>query len=182
MPNFRRSKLSGGTYFFTVVTENRSHLFNNENARTTLSNVMRECQSRHPFEIVALVLLPDHLHTIWSLPTGDDRYAMRWAWIKREFTRLWIATGGIEQQTRVYQPSQRRRGVWQPRYWEHAIRDQADLQAHFDYIHYNPVKHGYVTKPCDWPWSTFHRWVREGHYSIDWAAGVEGALPGSAGE
>ena len=104
-------------------------------------------------------------------------------WIKREFTRDWLALGGAEQVRGAPRTKERRRGVWQRRFWEHTIRDEADLEAHFDYIHYNPVKHALVPRPRDWPWSTFHRWVRDGHYSIDWAAGRTGQpLPGNAGE
>ncbi|MBX9655554.1 transposase [bacterium] len=171
MPNFRRAFISGGAYFFTVVTANRLPVFENESARTLLSQVMRECQTRYPYEVIALVLLPDHLHALWSLPPGDDQFAARWSMIKREFTRRWLALGGSEQQRSDAKARQRRRGVWQYRYWEHSIRDQKDLEAHFDYIHYNPVKHGYVNRPIDWPWSTFHRWVREGHYPTDWVDG-----------
>ena len=104
-------------------------------------------------------------------------------WIKREFTRDWLALGGAEQARSPPRTTERRRGVWQRRFWEHTIWDETDLEAHFDYIHYNPVKHALVPRPRDWPWSTFPRWVRDGHYPIDWAAGPIGQpLPGNAGE
>jgi putative transposase len=144
---------------------------------------MRECANRFPFEVPAIVLLPEHLHAIWTLPRGDDRYPLRWRWIKREFTREWLKVTGIEQKRTPARKRERRRGVWQRRYWEHTIKDESDFEAHFDYIHYNPVKHGHVTRPRDWPWSSFHRWVTAGHYHIDWAAGkLIGQLPGNAGE
>ena len=127
---------------------------------------------RYPVDVVAIVLLPEHLHALWTLPAGDTQYSLRWRWIKREFTRAWLEIGGAEQ--RPSEPSQRegRRGVWQRRFWEHTIQDAADLESHFDYIHYNPVKHGLVERPRDWPWSSFHRWVIAGHYSPDWADGT----------
>ncbi len=182
MPNYRRNFVPGGTYFFTVVTERRTSLFSNDRARTLLGNVMRRCFLRYPLDVVAIVLLPDHLHALWALPAGDDRYSMRWRWIKREFTRQWLTHGGAEQRRRPSRLRQRRRGLWQRRFWEHTIRDESDLEAHFDYIHYNPVKHQLVQRPRDWPWSSFHRWVRLGHYSIHWAAGANEDLPGRAGE
>lgn len=179
MPNFRRAFIPGGTYFFTVVTASRIPIFGNESARTLLSQVMRECMTRHPHEVIALVLLPEHLHTIWTLPPGDDRFSMRWSMIKREFTRRWLASGGIEGHRTDGKIHQRRRGIWQQRYWEHSVRDESDLEAHFDYIHYNPIKHGYVNQPIDWPWSTFHQWVRKGHYSVDWSDGSFSTLDSS---
>jgi putative transposase len=167
MSDYRRYFVPGGTYFFTVVTERRAPLFAAESARTTLGHVMRECQARHPFTVIAIVLLPDHLHALWELPPGDDRYSLRWNWIKRQFTLRWLALGGREQPRRRSRLRERRRGVWQRRFWEHTIEDETDLENHFDYIHYNPVKHRYVTRPRDWPHSSFHRWVARGHYHLD---------------
>jgi putative transposase len=170
MSDYRRYFVPGGTYFFTLVTEHRARLFEQEPARRLLGSALRQCFGRFPLQVVAMVLLPDHLHTLWTLPAGDDAYAMRWRWIKREFTRAWLSIGGVEQDRQTSRLRERRRGVWQRRYWEHTIRDEADLESHFDYIHYNPVKHALVRRPRDWPWSSFHRWVQAGHYSIDWAA------------
>jgi putative transposase len=180
MSDYCRYFVPGGTYFFTVVTERRSRLFADEAARRLLGEAMRECRLRYPFEIAAIVLLPEHLHALWTLPTGDDVYSLRWRRIKREFTRAWLQCGGAEAERSPARLRERRRGVWQRRFWEHTIRDESDLEAHFDYIHYNPVKHGLVRRPQDWPWSSFQRWVREGHYSLDWAA--ENGLPIAPGE
>jgi putative transposase len=182
MSDYRRYFVPGGTYFFTVVTERRAKLFSAEPARRLLGTVMRECFTRFPLTVVAVVLLPDHLHTIWTLPPGDDRYSLRWAWIKRDFTRRWLNMGGCEQVRSDSRCRERRRGVWQRRFWEHTIDDEADMESHFDYIHYNPVKHRLVSAPIDWPWSTFRRWVGAGHYSADWAATHLPPLPGNAGE
>jgi putative transposase len=183
MSNYRRYFVPGGTYFFTVVTDRRVPLFTKDIARELLGNTFRACFERYPLDLVAMVLLPDHLHTLWTLPRGDERYSLRWRWIKREFARGWLAVGGREQRRSASLVHQRRRGIWQRRFWEHTIRDESDLETHFDYIHYNPVKHGLVPRPRDWPWSSFHRWVREGHYSIDWAAASPTELlPHGAGE
>jgi putative transposase len=183
MSEYRRSFVPGGSYFFTVVSGGRAPLFANDLARRLLGNVMRQCFQRYPVKVVAVVLLPEHLHTIWTLPYADDSYSSRWRWIKREFTRAWLASGGTEPARRPSHRRERRRGVWQRRFWEHLIRDEADMEAHFDYIHYNPVKHGLVRSPCDWPWSSFHRWVAAGHYAANWGSALdESVLPGNAGE
>lgn len=120
------------------------------------------------------MLLPDHLHAIWTLPPGDEDYSKRWAWIKKEFTKAWLAMGGTEQPQSLGRLHDGRRGVWQPKFWEHTLEDEDDFERHFDYVHYNPVKHGLVQYPYQWPWSTFHRWVKAGVYSRDWGC-CEGA-------
>jgi putative transposase len=125
-----------------------------------------------------------HLHTIWSLPEGDRGYPARWGWIKKEFTKGWLVAGGAEQVVSAAKAGDRRRGVWQRRYWEHTIKDERDFEHHFDYLHYNPVKHGLVQRPRDWPYSSFHRYVREGVYPPDWGEGPLdfGDLDGTAME
>ena len=183
MSEYRRWFMPGGTYFFTVVVYGRAHLFARDTARQLLGNVMRTCFERYPVQVVAMVLLPDHLHSIWTLPPDDNAYSARWRWIKREFTREWLAHGGAEWARRPALERERRRAIWQRRFWEHMIRDEADMEAHVDYIHYNPVKHGLVTSPRDWPWSSFHRWVATGHYATDWGGALRKVdLPGNAGE
>ena len=175
MSDYRRNFVPGATYFFTVVTQQRQNLFAAAAARKLLGNVMRECFERHPVTTIAAVLLYDHLHTLWELPSHDSDFSLRWRWIKREFTRRWCSSKGMDSTTQST--------IWQNRFWEHTIRDEVDLENHFDYIHFNPVKHGYVTRPREWEASTFHRWVRAGHYNRDWGAGFSPAeLPGSAGE
>ena len=169
MPNWRRAFVPGGTFFFTVVTDHRAPILGQPLARKLLGQVIRECQIRWPFKIEAIVLLPDHLHSIWSLPSGDAAYSKRWAWIKAQFTKRWLAAGGVEQQITLGRVRDGRRGVWQPKFWEHTIESVEDFERCFDYIHYNPVKHGYVRCPRDWAWSSFHRWVRAGVYPPDWA-------------
>lgn len=176
MADYRRSFVPGGTYFFTVVTHSRAPLFRHPVARRLLGEKFRACQERWPFSVDAIVLLPEHLHTIWSLPEKDTGYPLRWAWIKKEFTKSWLASGGIEQTLSQSRVQRGDRGVWQPRYWEHTIQDEIDLERHFDYIHYNPVKHGHVDCPTDWPFSSFHRWVKHGVYEPEWGSYSHGAL------
>lgn len=174
MPNFRRARVRGGTFFFTVVTHQRAPFLCSEPARHLLRDVFRQCRARWPLEVDAIVLLPDHLHTIWTLPPGDTDYSTRWGWTKKEFTKRWLQSGHRESAQTAGRRSDGRRGVWQPKFWEHAIRDERDLQRHLDYIHYNPVKHGVARCPHAWPWSSFERWVRIGVYPVDWACSYNG--------
>lgn len=164
MPNYIRAKFEGGYYFFTVVTYNRIKLFRTEPARNCLKNAIDKTQSRRPFETVAFCLLFDHLHCVWKLPEGDADFSKRWSSIKGLFSKgyLKLKRPGIKMS-----PSRKRKGevcIWQRRFWEHQIRDEKDLQRHINYIHYNPVRHGLVRKLEDWPWSTYHKYVREGFY------------------
>jgi putative transposase len=168
MPDYRRYRVQGGTYFFTVVTYDRRPLFETEQARVILREAITSVQTARPFEQVAMVLLPDHLHCVWQLPPGDDAYSIRLAQIKEQFTRKFLATGGREGERSASRRAHRERAVWQRRFWEHTIIDEDDLKRCVDYIHWNPVKHGLVSRVRDWKYSTFHRFVKEGEYEIDW--------------
>ena len=168
MPNYRRANIPGGTFFFTVKTERNAPIFRNEFAVKILGEVIRETKLLWQFEINAIVLLPDHLHAIWTLPDGDAAFSKRWGWLKKEFTKRYLKHNGLEQPTSKSRVKNRRRGVWQRYFWEHVIQDEKDFQAHFDYIHWNPVKHGYVKCPIDWQHSSFHRWVAKGVYEKNW--------------
>ncbi len=172
MPNYRRAHLPGGTFFFTLVTDQRLPIFSSEEARHLLGETIRECQLERPFELNAIVLLPDHLHAIWTLPRGDTDYSTRWGIIKATFTKRWLAMRKAEAEVTPGRRAERRRGIWQPRFWEHALEDEDDFERHFDYIHYNPVKHGFVRCPHEWKPSSFHRWVAKGVYPANWACGL----------
>ncbi len=171
MSNYRRYFVPGGTFFFTVVTQDRAPILVSPEARAIHRDALTNCRQRVPFRIEAMVLLPEHIHVIWLLPPGDDRYALRWAFVKKEFTKMWLQAGGSERPISSARRGRRRRGVWQPRYWEHLISDENDFERHLEYIHYNPVKHGHVECPRDWPFSSFHRWVRTGAYEAEWGCG-----------
>jgi putative transposase len=179
MSDYRRAYSPGGTFFFTVVTHDRQPILCGTDARNHLRSVMRECQQTWPFEVQALVLLPEHLHTIWTLPEEDSDFSRRWGWIKKTFTQRWLASGHAAADVSESKARRRRRGVWQVRFWEHQIRDEQDMKAHFDYIHYNPVRHGLATCPHQWPYSTFLKWVAKGEYAADWicACGERKAKP-----
>ncbi|MGL4513438.1 MAG: REP-associated tyrosine transposase [Lacipirellulaceae bacterium] len=148
-PNYRRWYVEGGTVFFTVVTYHRRPLFADVGARRLLGECVRRVRSDLPFDSVAWVLLPDHLHAVWSMPRGDADYSTRWKKIKRDFTVAWIASGGVPTRTSTAQRDRRERGVWQRRFFEHQVRDEQELSSIGDYIHYNPVKYGLVERPID---------------------------------
>lgn len=165
-------------YFFTVVTYTRQPILCLEESRTVLREVIRDVKLAHPFGIKAWVLLPEHIHCIWELPKEDFDYSMRWGLIKREFTkRIKCRITTAITQSRI---SHRESNIWQRRFWEHRIRDDADYRAHFDYIHYNPVKHGLVACAKDWAYSTFHRYLKSGVYTEDWG-GSEIKFPDGIG-
>ncbi|NOS99912.1 MAG: transposase [Phycisphaerales bacterium] len=170
MPNYVRWRTDGASYFFTVVTYRRRRLFNDPVARRCLRRAFVDVRRQWPFDMFASVLLPDHLHCLWTLPDGDDRFPMRWANIKRLFTQSYLAAGADELPVTSNRDRHNERGVWQPRYWEHRIRGEDEWFAFRDYIHLNPVKHGLVEDPLKWPWSSVHRHLRLGWLDADWTS------------
>lgn len=163
---YRRADLAGASYFFTVNVAEREKRLLVEHI-DLLRAVTRVVMERHTFRIDAIVVLPDHLHAIWTLPEGDADFATRWMLIKAGFSR------GLPKDERV-SPSRekkRERGVWQRRYWEHLIRNEEDMARHVDYIHHNPVKHGYVTRAADWKHSSIHAYIRAGKLAASWGVG-----------
>lgn len=161
---YRRANTPGGTYFFTVVTHDRRPWLQEPMSIQTLGDAMRQVREQRPFDNLAMVLMPDHLHCIWRLPTEDADFSTRWMLIKQAVTHRLRGRIGVQH-------------LWQSRFWEHALRDDRDVEQHTHYIHFNPVKHGHVAHVRDWPYSTFHRYVKNGIYPPDWGA-APGALPG----
>jgi REP-associated tyrosine transposase len=168
MANYRRNFVPGGSYFFTVNLADRLSGLLVEHVGA-LRAAVRYARRRHPFAIEAMVVLPDHLHTVWTLPPDDADYATRWRLIRSTFSRA-LPAGERVSASRA---SKGERGIWQRRYWEHTLRNEGDFARHVDYIHFNPVKHGLVRRVRDWPHSSFHRMVRFGIYPEDWAGEVE---------
>jgi putative transposase len=166
---YRRDDTEGATYFFTVVTHRRRPWFAERARIDTLRSAFAAERKRRPFNVDAIVILPDHIHSIWTLPEGDADFSIRWRNIKSAFT------AHIQPEQRPAPSASRRRqseqGIWQRRFWEHRIRDDADFARHVDYIHYNPVKHGYARVPVDWPYSSIHRYLRAGILPSDWGCG-----------
>jgi putative transposase len=172
MPEYRRTYLPGATYFFTVKTLDRRPILTRENGRAALRRAITDIQAKHPFVNIAWVLLPDHLHAIWRLPEKDSNFSLRWSLIKQQVSRQCAVDAGLVS-ANASQQKRHERAFWQRRFWEHVIRDENDFERHVDYIHYNPVKHGYVQRTVDWPYSTFHQYVRRGVYPADWATADE---------
>ena len=164
MTSYRRNFLPGGSFFFTVnLAERRLSLLTMH--VELLRPAFRETHRGHPFTIDAIVILPDHLHTVWTMPDGDADFATRWRLIKSAFSRSIARSERIS----ASRAAKGERGIWQRRYWEHTIRDENDFARHVDYVHINPVKHGLVRRVCEWKHSSFHRHVEDGTYPVDWA-------------
>jgi len=165
MKHYRRAYLPGGVYFFTVVTRERAPWLIEPEAVQRLRGAFRKVMVQKPFTLDAFVLLPNHLHAIWRLPEGDSNFSMRWRLIKHHVSVGRTGTWG-----------------WQPRFWEHLLRNDEDWRRHMDYIHYNPVKHGYAESPGEWPYSSFRRAVTCGWYDLKWGESEPSDLPEEVGE
>lgn len=172
MPTYIRAKTPGGKYFFTIVTYRRIRLLTEPESRTILRQVINEVRQEYPFDVDAWVLLPDHLHCIWTLLEGDADFSRRWGLIKAKFSQKAKTSFHKDEWMTHSREHQRERTIWQRRFWEHQIRDENDFQKYLDYIHYNPVKHGLVACVRDWPYSTFHRYVGLGFYPEDWGENI----------
>lgn len=168
MTAYRRNRVPGGTYFFTVNLLDRNgdllcrHIEN-------LRDAVRYARARMPFHIDAWVVLPDHTHCIWTLPEGDTDFSSRWRIIKAGFSKA-LPPGELRSASRT---DKGERGIWQRRFWEHTIRNDQDYAAHVDYVHFNPIKHGLVAEVQNWPYSSFHRYVMQGIYPATWAGGQQ---------
>ncbi len=176
MTEYRRAHVPGASWFFTVNLAERKGNDLLVRHIDDLRRAFRYVRENHPFRLEAVVVLPDHLHCAWTLPPGDSDFSMRWNLLKGYFSRA------IEKGERVSQSRQKRRerGLWQRRFWEHLLTDQADFNQHIDYIHWNPVKHGRVRQVADWPHSSFHEYVVRGVYPENWCS--EGGFDVRAGE
>ncbi|MCU6434373.1 transposase [Undibacterium sp. Jales W-56] len=174
MSNYRRAFLPGGTWFFTVnlLERHRNDLLVREIA--LLRQVVKRVRQRYPFHIDAWVVLPEHMHCVFTLPPGDSDFSLRWRLIKSGFSRALPKTESLS----AVRQAAGERGMWQRHYWEHLIRDEEDYQRHVDYVHVNPLKHGLVQRVADWPYSTFHRAVAAGIYPVDWCGDESTGAPG----
>ena len=173
--HYRRNLKPGATYFFTLVTHERAKLFADEANVARWRAAVARVQRKRSFVIEAEVILPDHLHLLWTMPEGDADYATRIRLAKAEFTKS-LALSGVAS-ANLSRAQKGERDVWQRRYWEHTIRDDRDFQVRLDYIHYNPVKHALVGRAADWPHSTFQAWVAKGAYDPWWGSDDMPPLP-----
>ncbi len=174
MPNYRRIFIPGGTWFFTVNLLERKN--NDLLIREVdfLRETVRAVRERYPFKIDAWVVLPEHMHAVWTLPPGDADFSKRWRLIKSGFSRTLPKT---EYRSNVRKMAGER-GIWQRHFWEHLIRDETDFEHHVDYVHVNPVKHGLVSRVIDWPYSSFHRYVEKGIYPENWGGDLDLTVAG----
>lgn len=176
MPHYHRAFVPGATWFFTVnlLQRRRNDLLIRH--VDLLRDAVRRVHRLHPFVVDAWVVLPEHMHCVWTLPPGDMAYPLRWRLIKTLFCRA-LPQDEYRSPLRVQRGE---RGIWQRRYWEHLIRDDEDFRRHLDYVHINPLKHGLVGRVQDWPYSSFHRDVRRGVYPLDWGGGMDVTVAGDA--
>lgn len=178
MPEYRRPRVAGATVFLTLVAYGRRKIFDEEPQIQALRDAIKQVQSEWPFEIEGAVILPDHLHFLWSLPLGDSDFSKRAGRFKALATKRLLALPTGEEEN----PGRSRRrhneaAIWQRRFWDHVIRDERDFERHLDYIHYNPVKHGHAACPHEWRHSSFDAWVNRGAYSRDWGCRCESRTP-----
>ena len=169
--NYRRAFIPGGSWFFTLVTENRRPIFAAPENVAVLREAFRTVKVKRPFLLDAIVIMPDHLHCIWTLPPGDADFATRWRLIKTWFTKHWVPEELLTPN--AARKKKHEQAIWQHRYWEHLLRNEDDYTRHVEYIHYNPVKHGNVSAPGKWEYSSFQRFVKDGVYPADWGTGTE---------
>jgi putative transposase len=174
MSQYRRAR-TGRTYFFTLVSYERRPILCEEPIRNLLRLAVRNVRIRRPFAIDAWVLMPDHLHCVWTLPEGDADYSTRWAQIKRTVSRFCDADTLIRHPVSDSRRKHRDSVIWQRRFYEHQIVDEDDFARHVDYVHFNPVRHGHAESAAAWPFSTFHRYVRAGILPIDWGESTQAA-------
>ena len=168
MSHYRRNYIEGGTFFFTVkLADPKSRLLVEH--INLLREVYTSVQKRYPFETVAICVMPNHLHAVWTLPDGDSDYPLRWRLIKTGFSNHFSASNTLSASKR----RRHEKGIWQRRFYEHTVRDDVDLQRVVDYVHFNPVKHGLAANVKDWPFSSFHRFVRDGLLPLDWGGTAE---------
>ena len=165
--NYRRIFIEGAYYFFTLNLQDRTQDYLLRYIQE-LRIAFAEIKKRHPFDIIAICVLPEHLHLLIKLPENDHNYPMRIRMIKAKFSQFLPKTENIS----LSRTRKNERGIWQRRYWEHTIRNQQDLEQHIDYIHINPVKHGYVNRVADWQYSSFHQYVKQGILPLNWACDV----------
>ncbi len=172
MSDYRRWFVAGGTYFFTVVTYGRRPILTTDSGRMFLREAIDKTRNYLALSMITTVLLPDHWHLVMSLPASDTNYSSRIKKIKEQFTRNWLEAGLPEAEVTESQRKKGERGVWQPRFWEHTVRDETDLEGCVDYIHWNPRKHSLVKRVRDWPWSSFHRFIASSRQAITRSTGA----------
>jgi putative transposase len=166
MVHYRRLQVKGGIYFFTVALQDRKSTLLTQYIRV-LQKSWKSVQVKRPFKTIAYVILPDHFHAVWQLPEDDNDFPTRLRLIKRQFTKNVVVMNSVFSKNKRNEYN-----IWQKRYWEHMIRDERDYENHINYIHYNPIKHKYVKRTRDWPYSSFMKFVNQGIYKLNWSDNI----------
>ncbi len=179
MPNYRRSYILGGTFFFTLVTYQRKKIITSNQAIELLDLAISRVRTYHPFSIDAFCILPDHIHFIWTMNENDFDYSMRIGQLKRYFSRMYSDHFEVNSNLCDSRIKRGETAIWQRRFWEHTIRDNDDLSRHIEYIHFNPVKHGLVESAKDWPYSSFLQYVKNGFHDMGWGNNTSLKLEGT---
>ncbi|MDD1416008.1 transposase [Dolichospermum sp. ST_con] len=174
MSNYRRVYIPGGTVFLTLVTYQRYPIFSKPENVSLFRHAVANIRSEMPFEILGAVVLPDHIHFIWTLPNDDQNYSKRVGKIKVLFTKSLGENLDLPENLSKSRRKHRESNIWQRRFWDHHIRNELDFQRHLDYIHFNPVKHGFVSCPHFWQYSSFDKWVSQDIYTHDWGCNCHG--------
>lgn len=177
MPDYRRAKIPGGTYFITQVTHHRQSWLCSDIGRYALRTAILHVRQKHPFTINAFVLLPEHFHCLWTLPEGDSDLSTRLRLIKTFVTKRYGNQFGSSATISESRQKRQEGNLWQRRFWEHQIRDEVDFAKHCDYIHYNPVRHGLCSIPQEWSFSSIHQFIEQGIYSADWGVSEISGMP-----
>lgn len=172
MPQYIRSYTKGATYFFTLVAHNRRPIFCEDDFLKAFRGGIEHVKQQYPFEIIAWVQLPDHLHCIWQMTDDNTNYSQCWSRIKRLTSQACPQYHLPAQDLSNSMVKRSEKGIWQRRFYEHQINSEEDFASCMDYLHYNPVKHGLVKNVVDWQYSSFHRYVKNGVYSVDWGAEI----------
>ena len=178
MPEYRRARSLGATFFFTVNTHLRQPFLIDADVRAALREGIDRVRSTMPFQIDAWVLLPDHIHCVWTLPDGDADFSSRWRIIKTIVTQQCGPRLNVSEMLSDRRKQKNQSSLWQQRFWEHQIRDEEDWRRHMDYIFFNPVKHGYVSRVRDWKFSSFENAVAKGWYDLTWGSSAPDSIFG----
>jgi putative transposase len=180
MSQYIRAFIPGGTFIFTLVSDRRRPFLTGPMARDALHRAFVETRDKYPFHQEAVVLLPDHLHCLWTLPPGDGDFSLRWKIIKHKFTRHFLRLGGTALPVSPSRQAHKECGLWQRRFWEHTVRNEKEFEILCNYIHFNPVKHGHADCPHAWPFSSFRQFVKQDLYPTDWCCGCQKPIPPDA--
>jgi len=158
MPDYRRFYIPNSITFITCVTRDRYPYLKSKSDIDLFFSTLARVKEIKPFELMAYVVLPDHFHWLMKVDQSSGNFSKVMHSIKRNFTQNYKQAHNVQKSI----------SIWQRGFWDHVIRDERDLEIHLDYIHWNPIKHGCVNKPSNWPYSTYRDWEGMGIYDLGW--------------